>query len=89
MTETRPAQTPAEIRSGLLAQVEREQAAVDVAQAAHDTASEKANKAWREAQSKYRALERAKERRDAALAELQRALPKPDPEPEMHTVEDR
>jgi hypothetical protein len=79
MTEHQPTQTLREVRQGLLADIERRQADVDQAQAAYDTAREKSNKAWRDSQSRHRILEQAKERRDAALAELQQALPKPDP----------
>lgn len=86
MTATRPAQTITEVRSGLLADLERAQAAVDQAQAEYDAANEKSNKAWRVSQAKYQSLDLAKERRDAALAELQQALPKPDPEPDDERV---
>lgn len=76
-------------RADLLAALERRQAIVDQAQAEYDTAHEKSNKAWRLSQSKYQALDSAKELRDKALAELQAALPEPDPEPEMYPVEVR
>lgn len=82
-----PAQPPAEKRAELLATLERQQATVDAAQAEYDVARDKANKASRTAQGKYSTLEAAKERRDAALADLEKALPARDPEPEMYPVE--
>lgn len=81
-----PAEPPAEVRARLLTLLEHRQAEVDDAQRKHDTVHEEHRQVWARLQKAGGALDSAKERRDDALAELEKALPQRDPEPEEHPV---